>query len=193
MFLEQLGLCEEYIDLVNSDDNFFDKAYKSAKRIFNIYGALDRQTKIINEEIEKLGDLNNDPNYLGKIDMLQERILDRCKNTHYRKSLSLIEPAITDIKNSLQNNPAYNKVEFIKSYVQSIRDGSLMIAEKDLETPKSVLEQYQTVYDLVEKIKLPLNSPYEEKRKEFIEKYEKLNEFVSSKRKSYTNINISTL
>jgi hypothetical protein len=193
MFLEQLGLCEEYIDLVNSNDKFFDKAYKSAKRIFNIYGALDRQTKIINEEIEKLGDLNNDPNYLGKIDMLQERILDRCKNTHYRKSLSLIEPAITDIKNSLQNNPAYNKVEFIKSYVQSIRDGSLMIAEKDLETPKSVLEQYQTVYDLVEKIKLPLNSPYEEKRKEFIEKYEKLNEFVSSKRKSYTNINISTL
>jgi cysteinyl-tRNA synthetase len=192
MFFEQLGLSENYIKAINSNEKLFDKAYKSVNRINNVYSSIDRQTKIINEEVKKLGDLNNDPDYLEKLDKMEENILNRCKNTGYRKSLSLVKPAIKDMKSTLAKNPNSNKLDVVKSFTEAIKAGSLLAAKKDTKAQSDLIEAYYTFLNFVTKIKLPLNSPCEKQRDEFLEKFSKWTEYVSNSRKKYSNINVAT-
>jgi hypothetical protein len=192
IFLEQLGLGEEYIETIANNENFFDNAYKNIKRINNIYTAVNRQTKIIKEEFENLPDINNDPNYIEKLDETEKRIIEKCKNTSYRKTLPAIEAVFKEIKKDIKNNPDYDSNKIIEFYINTIKDGSVILANQDVEDCNDNLKQYQTIYNLINRIKLPLNSPYERKREEIIDKFKEIEKFVLSHAKYYKNIDVST-
>jgi hypothetical protein len=192
MFLEQLGLGEEYIESVTNNKTFFDSAYKNIKRINNIYTAVDRQTKIIKDEFDNLPDINNDPDYIEKLDKMEARIIEKCKHTAFRKTIPAIKVAFKEIKKDIKNNPDYDSNKIVELYINTIKEGSIILANQEISNCNKYLKQYQVIFNLITKIKLPLNSPYEAKREEAIAKYKEIENFVSTNAKYYKNIDIST-
>ena len=102
MFIEQLGLTERVIEMFTKDIKF-DKVYKNIKRIDNIFTAVSKQTEIVQKELQKLGNIDNDPNYEEKLNIAKENIIKKFKNTNYRRAIKIVEEGFKKINEEINN------------------------------------------------------------------------------------------
>lgn len=191
MFIEQLGLTERVIEMFTKDIKF-DKVYKNIKRIDNIFTAVSKQTEIVQKELQKLGNIDNDPNYEEKLNIAKENIIKKFKNTNYRRAIKIVEEGFKKINEEIKEHPEHSKTAYVHLYMDNVKTATLYIATKQVENLNMKLQAYQRIYDLIGKLKIRKDSPVKPLLEKFFDEIHKVEEFAQNHTRDYKNLDIKT-
>lgn len=191
MFIDQLGLEDRVVEMYSQITNF-DNAKKCVKRIHSVLDSVDKQIAYINKEIEKLSDIDTDPNYKQRLIETKERIDKYCKNTNFRKSIKNIDTIMDGLIDIFEKNPNLKKYESLKTNIAYLNMKNTELAQNYIQTQNATLKQIQNIQALMMRIKLRNNSPALKAKEEFFKKIEDLEDFSEKYYKHYPNMHIST-
>ncbi|MBQ7125641.1 hypothetical protein IJO12_00985 [bacterium] len=170
MFLEQLGLAERYIELTNDITNY-ENIKKSIKQIHEIRINVSNQAKIVEEELKKMTNLDNVDDYKKRLETLRLKIKRRCKKeTYLKSSLKIFDAAIKEIFEQIDKNPNGSKVAILFSNMNFAIQGLDSAARRQIDEINDNLDEIQNNYNLVKALNLPINSPAEKTRQEYLNK-----------------------
>lgn len=191
IFIEQLGLSERVIDMIlkNAD---FKKDYHNIRRIDNIFTALSKQTKIIEKELKKLENLDNDPDYINTLETAKENIIRKFKRTNYSITTKIINETFKKAISLMQEHPEHSKLAYLHLCMENAKTASIYVAEQQVEKLNFELQKLQRKIDLVKRLKLPKDSPAEEKRQQYLAEVKKVEEYVSEHTRRYENLDMAT-
>ncbi|MDE6138930.1 MAG: hypothetical protein K2F57_05620 [Candidatus Gastranaerophilales bacterium] len=191
MFIEQLGLTDRVIEMFIKDIKF-DKVYKNIKRIDNILLSASKQTEIIKKELQKLGNIDNDPNYEEKLNIAKENIIKKFKNTNYRRAIKIVEEGFKRIQEDTQNHPELSKTAYVHLYMENVKTATLYIATQQIEQLNIKLQAYQKIYDLIRSLKIRKDSPVKPLLDKYFEEINKIEKYAESHTRNYKNLDIKT-
>ena len=191
MFVEQLGLTEKVVEMATKDSSF-KSAYKSIKRIHSILDSISKQSKIIGQELKNLENIDNDPNYKERILASKENIIKKTRNTNYRLTSEIYQKAIENAITQIENNPDRSKFAILSTNMDAAISASKYVAQQNIAKYNDNLMRIQVIHDLVTRIKLPENSPAEAMREKYIEEFKKIEEYKSTFKTKYKEINVTT-
>lgn len=191
MFIEQLGLAERVVEMFTKDIKF-DKVYKNIKRIDNIFLSVSKQTEIVQKELQKLGNIDNDPNYAEKLNITKENIIRKFKHTNYRRSIKIIEEAFKKIQEEIKEHPEHSKTAYVHLYMENAKTATLYIAHKQVEYLNMKLQAYQRIYDMLGKLKIRKDSHVVPLLKKYFDEVHKVEDFAASHTREYKNLDIKT-
>ncbi len=191
MFVEQLGLTEKVVEMATKDSSF-KSAYKSIKRIHSILDSISKQSKIIGQELKNLENIDNDPNYKERILASKENIIKKTRNTNYRLTSEIYQKAIENAITQIENNPDRSKFAILSTNMDAAISASKYVAQQNIAKYNDNLMKIQVIHDLVTRIKLPENSPAEAMREKYIEEFKKIEEYKSTFKTKYKEINVTT-
>ena len=192
MFVEELGLQEGAAKMIMKAVNI-DNARKAIIRIDNIYTAISDQNKYIQEELEKLGDIDDDPAYARKIEKAKSNILKKCKNTDYKKSLVIIDKAFRQAIKDIEEDPKHSKTALLHLCVAKAKECSLSVGTEEVEKINKQLLNFQLISGFAKQIKLPKGSEVEKQMQEFIQKVDDLEALAAQRAKAYPYLGITTV
>jgi len=191
MFIEQLGLGERVVEMYMNSTNF-ENAKKCIKRIHSVFEAVDKQVGIINKEVEKLSDIDTDPNYLERLKQAREKMNKGCMNTNFRITAKNVDKIMTAVIEELEKNPNQPKYKLLQYNIEYLRLKNIEFAKSYVDSLNSVLERIQAIQALMMNIKLPIGSKEIKIREEYFKKLAELQEYSKQNSATYKNINIST-
>ncbi len=191
MFIEQLGLTERVIEMFTKDIKF-DNVYKNIRRIDNIFTSVSKQTEIVQKELKKLGNIDNDPNYEEKLNIAKENIIKKFKNTNYRRAIKIVEEGFKKINEEIKNHPEHSKTAYVHLYMENVKTATLYVATKQVEELNLKLQAYQRIYDLIRKLKIRKDSPVLPLLEKFFDEVHKVEEFAEKHTRDYKNLDIKT-
>lgn len=191
IFVEQLGLAERVIEIA-SKDLTFKSTYKNIRRVHSILNSVSKQSKIAEQELKNLQDIDNDPNYLERIKNTEQEIYRKCMNTNYRVTAEIYQKAMKNAIEQIENNPEKSKLTILNVNLETAKTAALYIAQQNIEKINSELMKVQVVYDLINRIKLPESSPAEKLREKYLQEFEKVEDYKDSFAQSYSNIDMAT-
>ena len=122
-FVEELGL-EEGVARMIINSSKLDNVRRVIIRIDNIYSAISEQNGYIQNELERLGNFDNDPDYAEKIEAAKQNIMKKCKNNGYKKTLAVIEQAFAQTLKDIETNPNHSKSALL---LLNMENGNLFI------------------------------------------------------------------
>lgn len=189
LFIEQLGLGERVVEMYAQNTNF-DNAKKCVKRIHSVLDAVDKQVKFIDQEVEKLADIDTDPNYKQRLEQAKNNMNKYCMNTNFRPAAKNVDKVMNAIIEELDKNPNQPKYKLITDNINYLKTKNIEFAKNYTGKLNSVLQQIQSIQALVKEIKLQRNSKAEKKRVEFFNKIADLQEFTQKYSTHYKNIHI---
>ncbi|MBR6301617.1 hypothetical protein IKR55_02665, partial [bacterium] len=192
MFVEELGLQEGAARMVMKALNL-ENVRKAITRIDDIYSALSDQNKYIQEELEILGNIDDDPDYVAKIEKAKLNVLTKCKNTNYKKSLVIIDTAFKQAIKDIEDSPRHSKTALLHLSLERAKEAALSIGNEDVENMTEQLYKYQRVVDFAKKIKLPEGSETEKAMQEFMQKVDEIEAFAAQKTGRYPNLGITAV
>ncbi len=192
MFVEKLGLQEGAARMIMKSLRL-DDARKAIIRIDNIYGAISDQNKYIQEELEKLGDIDDDPDYAKKIEEAKKNVLRRCKNTNYKKSLVMIETAFNQAIKDIEEDTKHSKTALLHLCLERVKECSLAIGTEEVEKINSQIYNFELAAGFAKKIKLPEGSEVEKEMQEFLQKIEDLENLAAKRTREYPYLGITTV
>lgn len=190
MFIDQLGLSELAVETFSKYINF-DNARKILKRSYNIFDSVDKQYKTVEEECEKLKDIDNDPNWKERVEQTRADIKKACGNTSFKNSGKIIDSALTQIIAGMGKNRNVSKYKLLTDNMQYAKSCSIELARKNVDALNESLEKIQTVSDLLHAIKLPPKSGCEKYIEEFDKNVEDLESFSLQLSHYFKHIGIS--
>ena len=191
MFIDQLGLEDRVVEMYSRITDF-DKAKAAVKRIHSVLNSVDKQVAYINKEIEKLSDIDTDPNYKQRMLETKERIDKFCKRTSFRKSIKNIDKVMNGLIDEFEKNPNLPKYKNIRNNINYLNLKNIEQAQNYVKRPNAILKQVQDIQALLMKIKLRNNSPALEQREEFFKKITDLETFTEKYYTKYPNLSLST-
>ena len=191
MFIDQLGIGERVIEMYNNIVNI-DGAKRNIKRIHSVLKSVDTQVKIVNREVEKLADIESDPNYEQRLVEARERILKSCNRTNFRLSVKNIDKVLTAVIEEVKKKPKQAKYDFIKYNTDYVRAKNIELAKNYVDSLNGTLERLQAISKLIMNINLPKGSKAEKTRKEFFEKLKEVQECSLKYSADFENINLAT-
>lgn len=191
MFLEQLGLTENFVNMAVKN-NSFDSAFKSIKRINNILQAVSDQTVIVKSELDKLGNIDKDPNYKEKLNTARENIIKKFKKTNYRLSIKIMDKAFEDLLQEIKENPARSKTALLHLKMDEAKSASIIAAKYNIDLLNDKLRKIQKVKDLMVELNLPENSPAIEQREKYLEGFHKIEEYLAANERSFPELGMHT-
>ena len=192
MFLEQLGLAEQVVTMV-AKNNSFEKAKKCIRRINNIFSSVSKQTQIVQDELNKLGDIDDDPNYTDKLNTMHENLVRRFRNTNYRITIKIIDQAFKDLEADIKQHPNRSKTALLHLKMDEAKSASIAAATLQVQELNVRLVNIQRVKDLVYKLALPENSPAIQAREDYLKGFQEVEEYVSANTKRYSNLGLTTI
>lgn len=188
MFLESLGLAERYIEMSNNL-TLFDNIKKNIDEIHRVRMCVAQQAQIVNEELEKMKNLDECENYKQKLETLRLKIKRRCKKeANYAKTLSIFDAAIKEVLTQIEKNPNGSKVAILFSNMNFALQGIEQISMKQIEVLNEALNGVEDSYNLIKILNLPKNSEAEAKRQEFIAKIDEVIDYREQCDIKYNNI-----
>lgn len=191
IFIEQLGLSEKVIDMLFRNAKF-KEAYNNIRRIDNIFLSVSRQTGIVQRELKTLENLDNDPDYINRINTAKENIIRKFKNTNYRKTSKIIDAAFQQAFEEIEKNPQSSKIAYLHLFLNSAQTASIYVAKKDVENLNIQLQEFQRKINLMRRLKLPKYSPAEHQRQQYLEEVNKIEQFLQKHTRHYKNLDLST-
>ncbi len=192
MFIEQLGLTDRVVDMFTRDLEF-KKAYANIKRIDSIFTAVSKQTKIVEQELKKLGDIDNDPDYKEKVLQTKAIVAKRCRNTNYRATAGVIEAAFDTALKEIEAHPEHSKTAFLNLYMVHAKDASLYVAQRNVQMLNSKLQAFQNIVNMMRRIKVQKDSPSAEKLQKYFDSIQKLEDFAAQHSGRYENLKMTTV
>lgn len=191
LFIEQLGLSERVMEVVTQDLTF-KNAYKNIKRVYTILDSVSKQSKIIQQELAKLENLDTDPDYMQKIYTAKNNIINRTKNTNYRITAKLFDDAFKNAIQTIEEHPDLSKVGILLSNLNTATNAAIYIGKQHINEINNELKQLESVHQLVKALNLPMNSPTEELRQKYLEEFDKIEKYKDNFSHSYKDIGLTT-
>lgn len=191
MFLEQLGLAEQVVTMA-AKNNSFDKAKKCIKRINNIFSSVSKQTQIVQDELNKLGNIDDDPNYTDKLDKMHENLVRRFRNTNYRITIKIIDQAFKDLEADIKQHPNRSKTALLHLKMDEVKSASIAAATLQVQQQNARLANIQKMKDLVYRLALPENSPAIQAREDYLKGFQEVEKYVAANTKNYSNLDLTT-
>lgn len=189
MFLEQLGLSERIVDMVSKNKSL-DRAKKYVKRINNIFSSVAQQTSIVKSELDKIGDIDNDPNYEEKLDIMHDNIVRKFKNTNYRITIKIMDKAFSTLKEDIKNNPDKSKTALLYLKMEEAKTAFIAAGKYQVDILNTELKAIQKVKDLIVELKLPENSPAIKQREDYLKRFHEV--VMSITPKHYEELGLAT-
>lgn len=189
LFLNQLGLSERVAQII-CQKNSLDIAYKNFNRIESIIKSADAQAKFAIEELKKLGNIDDNPNYEQLIIDLKQRIMDKAKRTNYRTGAVIFEAALDDALKDIKNEPEQSKTIILNADLELAISGFRDVIKANINYLNAPLETIQTRYKLLQKLVLPDNSTITKDVQEYIEAIQELIEYEYRAKKNHPYIGI---
>ncbi len=190
MFLNQLGLSEQVVKLIVKGSSL-DAAYKSFNRIQTILKSADSQTIFVQKELEKLGNIDNDPDYEQKIKEFGEKIKQKALKTSFRKGARIFSVVIDHTIQEINDKPNQSKTVLLKANVDLGISALRELVVNYIDKLNQPLENIQVKYNLMNKLLLPDNSEVIDVAQDFVTKCQELIEYENANSKVYPNIQIS--
>ena len=191
IFIEQLGLSERVIDIALKNANF-KQAYSNIKRIDNIFTSVSKQSKIVEKELQKLNNLDNDPDYINTLEKTKENIIRKFKNTNYRITTKIIDSAFKKAIEMMDEYPEHSRLAYMHLFMENAKTASIYVAKQQVEKLNYELQTFQRKIDLVKRLKLPKDSPAEEKRQQYLDEVSKIEKFAAEHTRRYENLDMAT-
>lgn len=191
LFIEQLGLSERVIEVV-SQDLSFKNAYKNIKRIYTILESTSKQSKIIQQELEKLKDIDTDPDYLQKIQIARTNIINKTKKTNYRINAKIYDKTIEDSIEKIEEHPELSKIGILTADLNVAKEAAVYVARQYTDKINFGLKNIVKLQQLVKNLNLPPNSPAEELRQKYLEEFDKIDKYKENFSHNYQEIGLET-
>lgn len=191
LFLNQLGLSEKVAQMI-SDQTSLDTAYKNFNRIETILKSADSQAKFAIEELRKIGNIDDNPDYKQIILDFKQRLMNKAKRTSFRVGASVFDAAIDDVIKDIENQPDRSKTLLLGTEIDLAIAGIREIVKANINYLNTPLQIIQTRYNLLLKLLLPDNSEIAQKAEEYIESLQELLEYRDNTRRSYPYIGITS-
>ena len=191
LFLNQLGLSERVVQMI-CDKTSLDVAYKNFNRIQSILKSADSQAKFAREELRKLGNIDDNPNYEQIILDLKQRLIDKARKTSFRAGASVFDAAIDDALKEIKKQPDQSKTVLLGADIDLGIAGLREIVKANINYLNTPLEVIQKRYELMQKLILPDNSPTIQKAEEYMQALQELLKYEHTARSSHPNIGITS-
>jgi len=191
-FVNELGLNEGVAKmLIESSHN--DNVKKCFERIDNIFTSVSEQISFANEQREKLSNLDNDPNYLEKIEEFRRAVMKKCRQTHYPKTADIFSKGIDDALKSFERHPKSSKTAYLYLHMDNTKDAIVYLARNEVERINSQLIDFQKIVDFARKLNIPEDSPVRAEFDKFLKELAEIDEIALQHAKNYEELNLSTI
>lgn len=191
LFLNQLGLSEKVAKMI-SDKSSLDVAYKNFNRIQTILKSADSQAKFAREELRKLGNIDDNPDYEQIILDFKQRLMDKARRTSFSTGASIFEAAIDDVIKDIKNQPDQSKTLLLGTDIDLAIAGLREVVRANINYLNTPLQIIQKRYDLMKKLILPDNSKVADDAEKYIESLQELLEYEHSVKNNYPHIGITS-
>ena len=182
MFLDKLGLNEDYVEYTSNDIDFDDikKAIDTTLKITNDYGAFKQELpSLIGEAQERL---NNKENYIKTIDRLKRNIAEAGKQHNLEKDVIKIWLTSLDkIKEVCDKNSDSEPWLVFKSQLASIEGNSDKKVQGKIDFYNSFLTSAQTIIETVNSVLITQDSEADKARVEMNKKYNDIINYIETK------------
>lgn len=190
-FVEQLGLQEGVAKTIIKSSKI-DNVRRLIIRIDNIFSAISEQSRYVHSELDKIGNIDNDPDYAEKIEQMRQNLLVKFKKTNYRKSVDILDAAFKSLLNEIKEHPELSKTAYLHLYMENLIQACLYVGSTEVQKKNEELLVFQHISDFAKKLKLPEGSEAEAEMNEFLRKIEELENLAQEHVRRYPEIGINT-
>ena len=174
LFIEKLGLSEKFLNFENKKLSIKD-AKKLIDKMADILVTTNLQNKIITEETAKLDEsFENSDDYVQRIDNVKKAIIKRAKGLGRRNNLSCVLEKLDGAKDMIALNPDIAKSVFINEMLSDALDNIGRMANEDIAKIQTSLDEYTTLYNLIQKIDTTTNAKSTQLKEELIAKFDEI-------------------
>ena len=191
LFIEQLGLSERVIELYAKEINT-KRMCKFIKRIDSIFASANAQLRTIKKENAKLENIDNDTNWVEKIEELRKTLKRRVHNTNYRKIEKLVDASFNDLLDDIEKHPQHSKTALVYLHIEELKSGIMYLAKNDVNRLNMALKGYQRYIDLIKQLQVPPNSPAIEIRNQYLAKIQEVENFAEQHTRRYEDLELHT-
>ena len=188
-FIEEFGLEETAVKMIINSSRP-DNVRKLIIRMGNILEAASKQHQYIQEELDKLGNLDNDPLYAEKLDKAMKNIMRKINTSGYKKSNKVIKEMYSRIQEVIEENPNLSKTAFAYLLMEGAKQNITKLALQETSVMNEHLTKFQTIANCVKKIELPNGSDVQKQKDEFLKTLDDLVELSSQNAKEYPELGI---
>lgn len=192
-FTEELNL-QEGVARMLIDSSKIDKVRQYLARIDRIYTAISKQTQYVQDELKTLEDIDNDPNYIERINKAKKNILKKSKNTGYKNGCDNIEHAFKKVLEDIEAKPNLSKIALLHLHMDTAKQASIYLATDDVQELNNQLMKFQYIENFARMLapKLQEGTQIKADFDKFLEKLNELDEFAMSHSKDYPLLDIHT-
>lgn len=181
LFIEKLGLSEKFLNFENKKLSIKD-AKKLIDKMADILVTTNLQNKIITEETAKLDEsFENSDDYVQRIDNVKKAIIKRAKGLGRRNNLSCVLEKLDGAKDMIALNPDIAKSVFINEMLSDALDNIGRMANEDIAKIQTSLDEYTTLYNLIQKIDTTTNAKSTQLKEELIAKFDEIMKYNNQK------------
>ncbi len=181
LFIEKLGLSEKFLNFENKKLSIKD-AQKLIDKMADILVTTNLQNKIITEETAKLDEsFENSDDYVQRIDNVKKAIIKRAKGLGRRNNLSCVLEKLDGAKDMIALNPDIAKSVFINEMLSDALDNIGRMANEDIAKIQTSLDEYTTLYNLIQKIDTTTNAKSTQLKEELIAKFDEIMKYNNQK------------
>lgn len=192
MFINQLGLGETVMNMIDDSKNI-ENSRKNLIRITTILKNAEKQVHIAKEELSALKEYENSPEFFDKLSEAKQNIINRIKNTKYKKISHIYSKIIDKTISELEANPKLPKFAMLETNMDIAKQAVVAIVQNDINELNRKLFQIQLIYNLICNISLPEQSPANKLREKFKSKYKELEDLSNgSLHKHYEELGLDT-
>ena len=93
--------------------------------------------------MDKLGDIDKDPDYAQKLETAKQNVLRKCKNTNYKRTIPVIETGFDKVLSDIEESPQHSREAILQLHMASARQCSLYVASTEVEKMNNQLAKFQ--------------------------------------------------
>ena len=191
LFINQLGLSEKIVKMI-VNTNSIKIAYKNFDRIQSILKSVDSQAKFAKEELEKIGNIDNNPNYEEIILELKKKLMDKAKRTNFKAGAEIFAAAMEDALKEIKDQPTQSKTMLLGADMSLAISGLREVVKANINLLNQPLEVIQKRNDLLHKLLLPDNSAVAIEAEKYMQSMQELLEYEHSVQKTHPYIGITS-
>ena len=181
MFLDKLGLNEEYVEYTSKDVDFDDikKSIDTTLKLTNTYGAFKQDLAVFAKQAQE--ELNNKGDYIKVIDTLKRNLANSGKKHELEKDvIKHWMTSLDQVKDLCGKNPEGEAWLIFKSQMPGIEGQSDKTVQDKIDFYNSFLISAQTIIENVNEILISPNSNADIARKEMNKKYQDIINYIES-------------
>ena len=173
-FIETLGLTDRFLEI--EDENIDVKDYKKGTdKVCNILKTTDKQTKIINEVVQKYyQNIDNTADYAGVIDKIKQEIIDKTKRIPKQKNIKSFLSKLDDTKAVAASSPDISKSLLLSQTLDEAFSEMRARTNYDIQKNQVDLQRFNTIYNMICELKIPEYRDAYKYKKSIDEKYNEI-------------------